>query len=202
MWLKNKYFKSMRCGYSSIIQAIEECVFGVCPPQKADSFLYAMWHFPDIFNSPDSFWLQIRRMRIPRVWVKAGLWFSPSAKGFVANGQHGLSSSTLGDVRTAWPRLANSTACHRVLRAAHALLQKGSNSAGGSRTRKCEKEPGGEKPTPTPSGLRLDTSVFWTQHPNNQHMAVTHSRSRCSTDAWIAPGHTVLHLGIGQECPQ
>lgn len=30
-------------------------VFGICPPQKADIFLYTMWYFPDIFNSLDSF---------------------------------------------------------------------------------------------------------------------------------------------------
>lgn len=65
MWFKNKYFRIIRCGYICIIQAIEECVFRICPPQKADVFLYTVWYFPDIVNSLGSFYLQIRRRRTP-----------------------------------------------------------------------------------------------------------------------------------------
>lgn len=197
MWFENKYFKIIRCEYICIIQAIEECVFGVCPLQKADIFLYTMWYFPDILNSLDSFSLQIRRTGIP------------GCRWRLASGSHSqwgtmlpLRAQSLFDGHTALLRLVHSTTCHRVLRAAHGVVQKGSNSAGGSRPRKSEKEPGGEKPMLTPSGLRLDMSAFCPQHPNNQHVTVTHTHSRCWTNILVVPGDTVLFLRIWQECPQ
>lgn len=196
MWFENKYFKIIRCEYICIIQAIEECVFGVCPLQKADIFLYTRWYFPDILNSLDSFSLQIRRIRIP------------GSRWRLASGPHSqwgtmlpLRAQSLFDGHTALLRLVHSTTCHRVLRAAHGVVQTGSNSAGGSRPRKSEKEPGGEKPMLTPSGLRLDMSAFCPQHPNNQHVTVTHTHSRCWTNILVVPGDTVLFLRIWQECP-
>lgn len=82
------------------------------------------------------------------------------------------------DGHTVLLRLADSTTCHKVLRAAHGVVQKCSNSAGGSGPRKSEKEPGGEKPMLIPFGLRLDVSAFCTQHPNHQHIAATHAHTQ------------------------
>ena len=75
--------------------------------------------------------------------------------GLSCHWEHSLYVSTLSDGHTAVLRLADFTTCHKVLRAAHGVVERGSNSAGGSEPRKSEKEPGGKKPMLTPPAMFL-----------------------------------------------
>lgn len=132
------------------------CVLGL-PTSKGWCFsLYNVvspWHFqfPWQFLTPD------KENEDPRVWVKlASRSYSQQRVRC-----HWRPQSTWAALVTAtqpcW--LADSTAWHRVLRAAHGDGQNHSSSAGGARPRTSEKQPGGKKPMLTPSGLRLDTSA-------------------------------------------
>lgn len=138
--------------------------------------------FPRPFQFPGWSLTPDKENEHPRMWAK--LIPGTQSIPFIEEGCHAqqrvmsplessLYLSTLSEGHTVLRRPANSTTCHRGLRAAHGVVQKRSNSAGGSRPREPEKKPGGEEPMLTPSGLRLDMSAFCTQHPNHQHLAAT-----------------------------
>lgn len=112
---------------------------------------------------------------------EAGLWVSSRQTAVLSLEGTAFTRAPL-EMATQFCRLADPTTCHRVLRAAHGAVRNRSNSAGGSRLRESEEQPGGEKPMLTPSGLRLDTSAFCPQHPHHRPIAATHAHthSRCS----------------------